>query len=278
MRFKDKVAVITGGASGIGKRTVERWVAEGGRAVIADIQDDRGARLVEDLGTAVRYIRCDVTVEADIAAAVALAKDTWGRLDLMFNNAGIGGDPAPVLDISVEGWDFAQAVLVRSVVLGIKHAGAVMKEQGGGVIVNTASVAGLIANATPIAYGVAKNAVTFITKAAALELAEYNIRVNCICPGLIATPIIGKASGLAGQVADRVAEDLLDAGRVFQPIPKPGMPDDIANGVLFFADDNAAFVSGVVMPIDGAIAAGMRPRDTQALWSGVRQVIEAAAT
>jgi NAD(P)-dependent dehydrogenase (short-subunit alcohol dehydrogenase family) len=273
MRMKDKVAVVTGGASGIGKRTVERIVEEGGRAVIADIQDDRGLRMQEELGDAVRYVHCDVTAEADIEAAIDKAVATWGRLDLMFNNAGTGGDPAPVDEITAEGWDATQALLVRAVVLGIKHAARVMKRQGSGVIVNTASVAGLLPGSTAIAYGVAKSAVTYITKCAAMELAEHSVRVNCICPGLIATPIVGKAMGLAGQVADRTVEVLEQVGGAFQPIPRGGRTDDIANAVLFFAEDAASWVTGVVLPIDGGIAAGRQPKEMAVAWGKIAEAI-----
>ena len=273
MRMKDKVAVITGGASGIGKRTVERFVEEGGRAIIADIQDDRGLRMQEDLGDKVRYQRCDVMVEADIKAAVDKAVSTWGRLDLLFNNAGAGGDPSTIEDITVEGWDDTQNLLVRSVLLGTKHAGPIMKRQGSGVIVNTASVAGLIPGATPVAYAVAKAAVTYLTKCAAMELAEHKVRVNCICPGLVATPIIGKSMGLAGQVADRMVEAVEAAGAMFQPIPRGGRPDDIANAVLFFADDAASWVTGVVLPVDGGIAAGRTPKEMAQGWEKIAAAV-----
>ncbi|MFZ4411261.1 MAG: SDR family NAD(P)-dependent oxidoreductase, partial [Paracraurococcus sp.] len=162
--MQDKVAVITGGSSGLGKRTVERFLEEGGRAIIADIQDAAGMRLAETLGAAARYIHCDVTQEADIAAAVALADASWGRLDVMFNNAGRPGDPNPVETMPAERWDADFAVLVRSVMLGIKHAVPIMKRQGGGAIVSTASVAGLVPGSTATSYSVAKNAVIHLTK------------------------------------------------------------------------------------------------------------------
>jgi NAD(P)-dependent dehydrogenase (short-subunit alcohol dehydrogenase family) len=273
MRMKDKVAVVTGGASGIGKRTVERFVAEGGKAVIADIQDDRGLRMVEELGAAVRYARCDVTVEADIAGAIQTAVDAWGRLDLMFNNAGTGGDPSPIETITVEGWDGTMNLLVRGVMLGIKHATPVMKRQGSGCIVNTASVAGLLPGATPAAYAVAKSAVAYLTKCAAMELAEHSIRVNCIAPGLIATPIIGKSMGLAGQVADRMVEVVEKVGAAFQPLPRGGRTDDIAGAVLYFASDEAQWVTGVVMPVDGGIAAGRTPADMAGAWNKIAEAI-----
>jgi NAD(P)-dependent dehydrogenase (short-subunit alcohol dehydrogenase family) len=279
MRMQDKVAVITGGASGIGRRTAERFVEEGGRVIIADIRDAQGEQVCAALGgdAKARFIRCDVLEEADIAAAVALAGSVWGRLDLMFNNAGRGGVPDPLETMPIEGWDWTMDLLVRSVMLGIKHAAAPMKAQGGGAIVNTASIAGLIPGSTTAAYGVAKAAVVFLTKSAALELAEHRIRVNCVCPGAIATPIFGRGLNLPSQldaaVADRAAATL-DA---FQPLPRGGRADDIAEGVLYLTDDRAGFVTGHALVIDGGFAAGLRPADNQRLWAPLRTAVAALA-
>lgn len=278
MRMQDKVAVITGGASGIGKRTAERFVEEGGRVVLADIQDAAGLRLAEELGAAARYIHCDVTQEADIAAAVALADSAWGRLDLMFNNAGRPGDPNPVETMPAEAWDATFAILVRSVMLGIKQAVPVMKRQGGGAIVSTASVAGLVPGSTATAYSVAKNAVIHLTKCAALEVAEHGIRVNCICPGVIATPIFGRSAGVPSQLDQRVAEAAAANMGGFQPLPRTGRPDDIAEGVLYLADDRAGFVTGVALAIDGGFAAGMSPEQKTRIWAPLRAAVGALAS
>lgn len=272
MRMQGKVAVVTGGASGIGKRTIERFVAEGGRAVIADIDVARGMRLSEDLGEAARYVRCDVTQEADLAAAIDQAVSAWGRLDLMFNNAGTGGDPSPIATLSVEGWDATMNLLVRAVMLGIKHAAPVMQRQSSGAIVSTASVAGLVPGSTPAAYAVAKNAVTYLTKCAALELAADRIRVNCICPGVIATPILGKSFGMASQAAETTIETVLRASVGFQPIQRGGVTDDIAGAVLYLASDEASFLTGVVLPVDGGFSAGRGAADMALAW---RPIVEA---
>lgn len=279
MRMQDKVAVITGGASGIGRRTAERWVEEGGRVVIADIQEAQGAQAAAALGgpDRARFIRCDVTEEADIAAAIAFTGAAWGRIDLMFNNAGRGGVPDPIASMPMEGWDWTMDLLVRSVMLGIKHAAAPMRAQGGGAIVNTASIAGLIPGSTAAAYSVAKAAVIHLTKCAALELAEHRIRVNCVCPGAIATPIFGRGLNLPRQldaaVAERAAAHLDD----FQPLPRGGRTDDIAEGVLYLADDRAGFVTGHALTIDGGLAAGMRPADNQRLWAPLRGAVAGLA-
>jgi NAD(P)-dependent dehydrogenase (short-subunit alcohol dehydrogenase family) len=275
MRFQDRVAVITGGASGIGRRTAERFVAEGGRVVIADIQDAAGAQAAEALGgpDQARFIRCDVLVEADIAAAIALAGSAWGRIDLMFNNAGRGGVPDPIAAMPAEGWDWTMDLLVRSVMLGIKHAAAPMRAQGGGAIVNTASVAGLVPGSTAAAYAVAKAAVVYLTKCAALELAEDRIRVNCVCPGVIATPIFGRGLNLPSQLDAAVAERAAGTTAAFQPIPRGGRTDDIAAGVLYLADEQASFVTGHALTIDGGFAAGLRKSDHDRLWAPLRSAV-----
>lgn len=272
-----KVAVITGGGSGIGRRTVERAVEQGYRVVLADVRDAPSQAVAARLGDAVRFIHCDVTVEADIEAAIALAVTTWGRLDLMFNNAGAGGDPSPVETITVEGWDSTMNLLLRSVMLGIKHATPVMKRQGGGSIVSTASVAGLVPGSTGTAYGVAKSAVVFLTKAAALELAADRIRVNCICPGLIATPIFTRAMDLPTQILDSVVDQVAPVLDESQPLPRGGRPDDIAEAVLWLADDRAGFVTGVALPVDGGFAAGLHPNHRAQVWTPVRAAVAAAA-
>ncbi|RAI58231.1 SDR family NAD(P)-dependent oxidoreductase [Roseicella frigidaeris] len=277
MRMQGKVAVVTGGASGIGKRTAERFVEEGGRVVIADIQEAAAGRLCETLGAAAAAIRCDVTEEADIAAAIALAGQRWGRLDLMFNNAGRPGDPNPIETMPAAGWDDTMAVLLRSVMLGIKHAAPVMRAQGSGAIVSTASIAGLIPGSTATAYSVAKSAVIQLTKCAALELAEHGIRVNCVCPGPIATPIFGRSAALPSQLDQRVAETARAPLAGFQPIRREGRPDDIAEAVLYLADDRAGFVTGVALTVDGGFAAGMTPGERTRIWAPLRGAVAALA-
>ncbi len=245
-----KVAVITGAASGMGLATAERFVAEGAKVVIADFNADAGRAAAEALGPSARFTRCDVSVEDDVAAAVALATDAFGRLDVMFNNAGIGGAFGPITELEVDHWDSTFAVLVRGVFLGTKHAARVLIEQGeGGSIINTASVAGLGGGAGPQAYSAAKAAVVNLTTTTALELAPHSIRVNAICPGVIFTPLMH-----GGDVDD--AEAMIDE---LQPLPKRGEGADIAGAALWLAGDDSAFVSGQSIAVDGALlAAGPR--------------------
>jgi len=261
-RLDGKVALVTGGASGIGQRTVELFVEQGARVVIADLQDDKGERMVERLGKRAGYCHTDVSLEADVEAAVAHAVGKFGRLDCMFNNAGFPGVTGKVTEIPVEGFDATIAVLLRGVFLGIKHAGRVMRKQGSGSIVSTASVAGLGAGFGPHIYSAAKAAVIHLTKSVAMELGEDNVRVNCICPGGIATPIFGKGMGMATQVADQTVETMKQVLGMMQPIRRAGLPEDIAQAALWLASDDSSFVNGHALVVDGGLTGG-RPWSQQ---------------
>ncbi|MEZ5959582.1 MAG: glucose 1-dehydrogenase [Hyphomonadaceae bacterium] len=255
-RLEGKVAVITGAASGIGRGTVDLFVKEGAKVVAADIQDDKGARMVEEHGDALRYIRCDVTKEDDIKAAIALATKDFGKLDCIFNNAGAAtmGEGAEV--VTAESFDAVMHLHVRAAMFGIKHAAPVMRAQGNGSIISTASIAGLQLGYGPYLYSVAKAAIKHMTTIAAGELGPSNIRVNCICPGFIATPIFARAIGLATQVADQTVQGVAEVAKHAQPIPKAGMPADIAEAALFLASDGSSFVTGQALTVDGGMTLG----------------------
>jgi NAD(P)-dependent dehydrogenase (short-subunit alcohol dehydrogenase family) len=205
-----------------------------------------------------RYIHCDVTSEADIEAACALAASAFGGLDILFNNAGHAGMPGGVETMTAEGWDAVFVLLVRGPALGMKHALPLMRARGGGSIINTASIAGLQAGWGPLAYSTAKGAVIHMTKCAAAELSPQKIRVNAICPGLIATSIFGTALGLPRDAADQMAAMVAERAAGVQPVPKAGMPADIAAAALYLASDDSAFVSGTHIVVDGAITVGGR--------------------
>ncbi len=257
-RLEGKVALITGGASGIGLGTVELFAQEGACVVAADLQDDKGAILEKRFDGRIRYAHCDVTSEADIAAAVKLAVDSFGGLDILFNNAGHGGAPGNVSGVDVEAWDKTFALLVRGPAVGMKHALPHMVARGGGSIINTASIAGLQAGFGPLAYSAAKCAVIHMSRCAAAELSPQNIRVNAICPGLIATSIFGASMGLPIAVADQMAARFVEAGPKVQPIPKAGLPDDIARAALYLASDDSLFVTGAHIVVDGGLTIGPR--------------------
>jgi NAD(P)-dependent dehydrogenase (short-subunit alcohol dehydrogenase family) len=246
-----------GGASGIGEGTVRLFAAEGAKVVIADVQDARGEKLAEELGTATAYLRTDVSQEADVAEAVDFAVRRFGRLDSMFNNAGFPGVSGPIEELDMAGYDQTMAVLVRGVVCGIKHAARVMKPQGGGSIVSTASVAGIGAIFGPLVYSTAKASVIHMSKVAAVELGEHNIRVNAICPGGIATPIFGKAMGLQAEQADATVAPMAQVLAQSQPIPRSGVPGDIAEAALWLSSDASTFVTGHALVVDGGIT--LRP-------------------
>jgi NAD(P)-dependent dehydrogenase (short-subunit alcohol dehydrogenase family) len=257
-RLANKIALITGAASGIGLGAVELFVAEGAQVVAADVQDEKGAMLEQRFPGKVAYAHCDVTQESDIEAAVARAKSEFGGLDILFNNAGHGGAIGAVEETDAAAWDATFALLVRAVILGMKHAVPLMKARGGGSIVNTASIAGLQAGWGPIAYSTAKAAVIHLTKVTAAELSPQNIRVNAICPGLIATSIFGASMGLPRDVADQMAARIAEVAPKFQPVPKGGAPGDIAEATLYLASDASAFVTGTHLVVDGGITVGSR--------------------
>lgn len=246
--------MVTGGASGIGRATVERFLADGASVVFGDLNRDNGdavmAALSPDHAARARFVVTDVAEEHDVAALVGAAVDQFGRLDVMFNNAGVGGAFGPLVELEVSAWDRTFAVLVRSVFLGTKHAARVMINQGdGGCIVNTASVAGLGGGGGPIAYSAAKSGVVNMTCTTAVELAPHGIRVNAVCPGLILTPLA------VGKNQEQVVETVATA----QPWPDSGLPVDIAGLVTYLASDDARFVTGEAIRADGGLlAAGPR--------------------
>ncbi len=251
-RLDDQVTVITGGASGIGAGTARRFVAEGAKVLVADLDEDKGAALVDELGEAAAFLPTDVSKESDVAAMIAEATDRWGRLDCLFNNAGFGGALGPIASTSVEDYDLTMDVLLKSVFLGMKHAAPVMTAQGSGSIISTASVAGLRAGNAPHLYSVAKCAVIHLTKSVALELGEHDVRVNAICPGFIATPL---AAGHPGADEDRI-QKMRDAGAGAQVMGRVGEPLDIANMALFLASEESRWITGQEFVVDGGFEAG----------------------
>lgn len=259
-----KVAVITGGTSGIGRASVHRFVEEGARVVIADIQDDKGAQLAAELGASASFVHTDVSHEEDIKAALDHALQKFGRLDCLFNNAGFAGIGGPIETIPVDAYDSVMSVLLRGVFLGMKHAAPIMKRQGAGSIISTASVAGLRTGYGPHVYSAAKAAVVHLTRSVAMELGESGVRVNCICPGGIATAIFGKAFGLSDDQADQSVGTVEAILPTFQPIQRAGLPEDIAKAALWLASDDSSFVNGHALVVDGGLIGGR-------LWSAVEQ-------
>jgi NAD(P)-dependent dehydrogenase (short-subunit alcohol dehydrogenase family) len=250
-RLDGKVAVITGGGSGIGRATALTFLREGATVVIGDLNEvslGETAALARGQGAGDRLasLRADVSAERDVAALVGLAVERFGGLDCMFNNAGVGGAFGPIGETTVEEWDFTFAVLVRGVFLGMKHASNRMKTQGrGGSIINTASVAGIGGGAGPHAYSAAKAAVANLSRAVSAEMAAHRVRVNAIAPGLIKTPL---ATGHREDAWERLVQQK-------QPWPDLGLPQHIADAVLFLASDESRFITGQVLVVDGGLTA-----------------------
>ena len=249
--LQDRTAVVTGGASGIGAATVEQFLAAGASVVIGDMNEEAGQQLVSDLSSRgyqgkVQFQTVDVSNEAQVIDLVALAEREFGGLDIIFNNAGIGGAIGPITELEVEHWDQTFAVMTRGVFLGIKHGARAMQRSGrGGSIINTASIAALSGKGGPLAYSATKAAVVNITMNAAVELAESNIRVNAVCPGIIFTDLMhrGKADE-AEQVTKKI-----------QPSTLRGQPEHIASMVRFLASDDSVFVTGTTQLVDGGYLA-----------------------
>ncbi len=252
-RLNGKVAIVTGGASGMGEATVRRFVDEGARVVIADVQDAKGHTLADTLGGAAVFQHTDVADEDSVKAAVARAIEEFGSLDCMFNNAGFAGAVGPIESTPVDEYDLTMNVLLRGVFLGMKHAAPIMKRQGHGSIISTASVAGLRGGYGPHIYSAAKAAVVNLTRSVALELGSHHVRVNCICPGGIATPLL--ASGIGGGGPEAI--EMVRMGLAgFQAIPRGGEGADIANAALWLASDESTFVTGQAIVVDGGLTAG----------------------
>jgi NAD(P)-dependent dehydrogenase (short-subunit alcohol dehydrogenase family) len=256
-RLDGKVALVTGGASGIGAATVRLFVDEGARVMIADLQEDVAAKLADELGDAVDWRRCNVAREEDVEGVVTDTAGRWGRLDVLYNNAGFGGAMGPLKDTSVAEYDLTMDVLLKSVFLGIKYASPIMMGQRSGSIISTSSVCGVAAGIGPHVYTVAKAGVVMLTRSAALELAEYDIRVNCICPGYIATPLAaGAPLGRDEAKAATRVDKLRGANEGSQPLSRSGEPTDIANVALFLASDESAWMTGTAQVMDGGLTLG----------------------
>ncbi|NNE72289.1 MAG: glucose 1-dehydrogenase [Acidimicrobiales bacterium] len=256
-RLQDRVAVITGGASGIGEGTVERFVAEGARVVVADLQAEAGQAVADRFGDAAVFHRTDVAVEADVAGAVDLAVSTFGRLDIMFNNAGIIGVKGRLSEMPTEEWSRTIDILLHGVFYGLKHASRVMIPQGSGVILSTASTAGVVGGLASHAYTTAKHAVIGLTKSAANELGPDGIRVNAIAPGNTVTAMT--ASITQGAPGDHDATGRkIESGNL---LGIAGQPADIAAAAVYLASDDARYVTGHCLVVDAGQTSSGRARN-----------------
>lgn len=246
--FKNKVVIVTGGASGIGRATAIAFAKKGAKVAVADWKEnDEMVDLIKELGSEAIFIKCDVSKTDDVKAMVAQTIAAFGRLDYAFNNAGIEGTSAPTQDCSEENWDKTIGVNLKGVWLCMKYEIPEILKQGKGVIINCASVAGMIGFAGLPAYVASKHGIVGLTKTTALECATQGIRVNVVCPGVIQTPMIDRLTGKTKEAIERF--------KGFEPIGRFGLPEEIANAVVWMCSDEASFVTGHVMAVDGGFTA-----------------------
>jgi len=249
-KLEGRVAIVTAGGAGIGAATARRFAKEGAAVVIADLSGTRARAVTDEIkaaGGRAAFIKMDAADPEAIQATIKLALDSYGRLDILFNNAGMA-EVALLHDTTLESWNRVMAVTLTSTFLGIKYAVPIMRKQGGGVIINTASISGMQGDYGMASYNAAKAGVINLTRAAALENAKYKIRINCVCPGGINTRV---AEVLGGDRADEFRRNM----GAMHPIGRMGEPEEIANTVTFLASDEASFITGASFVVDGGVTA-----------------------
>jgi NAD(P)-dependent dehydrogenase (short-subunit alcohol dehydrogenase family) len=253
MRLADKTALVTGGASGLGAATVERFIAEGCKVCVCDIQDEAGEAFAAKLGDTAFYIHCDVTDEDQVAAAIDAAVERFGQLDIVFHSAGIVGAVGPIATTPGDEWRFSIDILLNGTFYAMKHAARVMVPRGTGSIVSMASTAGLMGGLGPHAYAAAKHGVVGLTKNVATELAQHGIRVNAIAAAGMATPMVAQVT--TGDPSD--IEGAKKALAEASPLRgRPGLAEDVANAVLWLASDESGYTSGHTLTTDAGITVG----------------------
>ncbi|MFG2712110.1 SDR family NAD(P)-dependent oxidoreductase [Streptomyces goshikiensis] len=247
--FKDRVVVVTGAASGIGKQTAIEFARQAAQVVVADIDERHGAAVVADLkndGLDAIFVRTDLTSEADCENLIAAATDTYGRLDVLVNNAGIEIS-TPLHEMSEQEWDKLVDTNLKSMFLCSKHALRHMVGARNGAIVNVCSVSGLVAWPGIAAYNATKGGVMMLTKSLAVDYAQYGIRANCVCPSIIDTPMTDTSIGNDASVKEEKAK--------LNPIGRLGTPEDVANAILFLASEKSSFITGAALTVDGGYTA-----------------------
>jgi len=246
--FKDKVALVTGASFGIGRATALAFAKKGAKVVLADwVENPETMDLIKKEGGEVLFIKCDVSNGKDVKALIQKTIATFGRLDFAYNNAGIEGNSAPIHECSEENWDRTIGINLKGIWLCMKYEIPEMLKQGKGVIVNCSSVAGLVGFQGLPAYVASKHGVIGLTKTAALECAKLSIRVNAVCPGVIQTPMIDRLTGKK--------KESIEQFTALEPMARFGLAEEIANAVIWLCSEEASFVTGVAMPVDGGFVA-----------------------
>lgn len=270
-RLTGKVALITGGTSGIGEATVRKFIEEGASVMIAARREEKGRTLAAALGSRAGFIQTDVRHEEQIARAVAATVERFGRIDCLFNNAGEVQGDGPLQVVTPESFTLMSETLLGSVIYGTQHAARAMQATGGGAIINNASVAAFFGGYSFHVYAALKAAVVQYGRSVSLELAPHQIRVNAVCPGGVVTPIFGRAAGQDSETADATAQrvgPLLDR---MNPMGRAGRPEDIANIAAFLASDEAAWITGQAMVVDGGATAGRKFEETVSFFGEMKR-------
>ncbi len=253
MRLEGKVAAITGAASGFGAAAAQRFMAEGAAVVLGDIQEEAGAAVAEALGERAIFVRCNVTVEDDVAALVDAAVSSFGQLDIMYNNAGIVGAVGPIAETPADEWRATLDIHLNGTFYGIKHAARVMIPRGTGSMINMASTAGLVGGQGPHAYATAKHGLVGLTKNAAAELGRHGIRVNAIAPAGMATAMVAAVSTGDPEAIEKTKEILAQNS----PLKgRPGLAEDVANAALWLASDESGYTNGHTLTTDAGLTTG----------------------
>lgn len=253
MKIKGKVAVITGAASGFGRAAARRFVAEGAEVILGDIQENEGSAVARELGERAVFLNCNVTREEDVAGLVDAAVSNFGRLDVMYNNAGVVGAVGPIAETPLEEWQRTLDIHLNGSFLGCKHAARIMMAQASGSIINMASTAGLLGGQGPHAYATCKHGMIGLTKNVAVELGKYGIRANCIAPGSMATTMVAQL--VAGD-PDDIEGTKARLAKVSPLSGRPGLAEDVANAALWLASDESGYTSGMTLTTDAGVSAG----------------------
>jgi NAD(P)-dependent dehydrogenase (short-subunit alcohol dehydrogenase family) len=272
MRLKDKVAVVTGGTSGIGRRIVERFAEEGATTIFSGRRAELGEEVARTTGAT--FVKADVSVEADAERTIDAAVKTHGRIDVLVNNAGEGSRGARVENTPLDVFDQMMAIHVRGPLVHMKLAGAAMRSRKSGSIINISSIAAHTVGYGSLSYSTAKAALNHMTRFAALDLGEDNVRVNSVSVGSVATGIFGKILGMDAAAADATAEKIKSILSTVQPIPRAGLTDDVANVVLFLASDEASFINGEDIVVDGGQIRGRRYSEVKASAQSYRTLFD----
>ncbi len=276
--LEGKVALITGAAGGIGRATSKLFIEEGVKGVVmADIWDEMGEKTSDQLGSNAIYIHTDVSQESDIKNSIELAMEKFGRLDIVFSNAGNPGPRGGIEDVPTDEFDHTVAIHLRAAFLYMKHSIPIMKKQGSGCFVCTSSVASFQQGMGTLPYSLSKAGINHLVRIAAVELGIFGIRANAIAPGGIATGIFGQAFGLSRNGAEKFATLMKESLAEGQPIRRAGSPEDIANAALFLASDSSSFITGITLKVEGGLLSGripQYPQEAQERWLKMAQTLD----